>query len=143
MALHNSWTRLSSILRPLFLQLPHSSLSTLQFFKEHQGKQKALKICFPHHQKHADLKRAQNGAKPASQTKWSDQQTSVLVEEWKERLDGAESRKSLEARQKIVQAVNKARPPKTMKQCKDKLQNLKQAYKDANGKNSQTGHGAN
>lgn len=59
MALHNSRMRLSSVLQPLFLQLPHSSLSTLQFFKEHQGKQKASKICFPHHQKHADLKQVQ------------------------------------------------------------------------------------
>ena len=84
----------------------------------------------------------ENGAKPASQTKWSDQQTSVLVEEWKERLDDVESIKSLEAWQKIVQAVNKAAPPKTMKQCKDKLRNLKQGYKDAKSNNSQTGRGA-
>ena len=84
----------------------------------------------------------ENGAKPASQTKWSNQQTSVLVEEWKERLDDVESSKSLEAWQKIVQAVNKAGPPKTMKRCKDKLRNLKQAYKDAKSNNSKTGRGA-
>lgn len=83
----------------------------------------------------------ENGAKP-SQTKWSDTQASVLVEEWKERVEEVESSRSLEAWQKIVQAVNKAGPFKTMKQCKDKLRNLKQAYKDAKTNNSQTGRAA-
>lgn len=83
----------------------------------------------------------ENGAK-ASQTKWFDAQTSVLVEEWKERVEEVESSRSLEAWQKIVQAVNKAGPFKTMKQCKDKLRNLKQAYKDAKTNNSQTGRAA-
>ena len=36
-------------------------------------------------------------------------------------------------------AVNKAGPSKTIKQGKDKLRNLKQAYKDAKGNNSQMG----
>ena len=83
----------------------------------------------------------ENGAK-ATQTKWFDAQTSVLVEEWKERVEEVESSRSLEAWQKIVQAVNKAGPFKTMKQCKDKLRNLKQAYKDAKTNNSQTGRAA-
>ena len=42
-----------------------------------------------------------------------------------------ESSRSLEAWQEFVQAVNKAGPFKTMKQCKDKRGNLEQAYKDA------------
>lgn len=83
----------------------------------------------------------ENGAK-ASQTKWSNTQTSVLVEEWKERVEEVGNSRSLEAWQKIVQAVNKAGPFKTMKQCKDKLRNLNQAYKDAKTNNSQTGHAA-
>ena len=33
MALHNSRTRLSSVLQPLFLQQPHTSLSTLTVFQ--------------------------------------------------------------------------------------------------------------
>ena len=83
----------------------------------------------------------ENGAKP-SQSKWSDTQASVLVEEWRERVEEVESSRSLEAWQKIVKAVNKAGPIKTMKQCKDKLRNLKQAYKDAKTNNSQTGRAA-
>ena len=83
----------------------------------------------------------ENGAKP-SQSKWSDTQASVLVEEWKERVEEVESSRSLEAWQKIVKAVNKAGPFKTMKQCKDKLRNLKQAYKDAKTNNLQTGRAA-
>ena len=83
----------------------------------------------------------ENGAKP-SQSKWSDTQASVLVEEWKERVEEVESSRSLDAWQRIVKAVNKAGPLKTMKQCKDKLRNLKQAYKDAKTNNSQTGRAA-
>ena len=44
---------------------------------------------------------------------------------------------------KIVAAVNKAGTEKTLKQCKDKLRNLKQAYKDAKTNNSKTAHGTN
>ena len=47
--------------------------------------------------------------------------------------------KVVEVWQKIVEVVNKAGPFKTMKQCKDKLRNLKQAFKDAKTNNSQTG----
>lgn len=63
----------------------------------------------------------------------------MLVEEWKEKVEEVESSRSLEAWQKIVQAINKAGPFKTMKQCKDKLQDLKQAHKDAKTNNLQTG----
>jgi len=80
----------------------------------------------------------ENGGKPRL-GKWSDTQALVLVEEWKERLEEVESSRSLEAWQKIVKAVNKAGPTKTMKQCKDKLRNLKQASKDAKTNNLQTG----
>ena len=36
--LHNSWTWLSSVNQPLFLQLPLFSLSTLQFSKSYKGR---------------------------------------------------------------------------------------------------------
>ena len=52
-----------------------------------------------------------------------------------------ESSKSLQVWQKIVEMPNKADPSKTMKQCKEKLAKLTQAYKVATGKNLQTGHG--
>ena len=50
-----------------------------------------------------------------------------------------ESSKSGEAWQKIVREVNKAGPFKSIKQCKDKLRNLKQSYKDAKSNNKTTG----
>ena len=82
----------------------------------------------------------EKGAKTS--TKWSDEQASALVQEWKERVSEVESSRSLEAWQKILAAVNEAGPPKSTKQCKDKIQNLKQAYKDAKTNNSKTGRGA-
>ena len=53
-----------------------------------------------------------SGRKSAS--KWSDDQALVLVQEWKERIDDLESRKSNDTWMKIVDTVNKAGPPKTM-----------------------------
>ncbi|XP_028411456.1 trihelix transcription factor GT-2-like [Dendronephthya gigantea] len=78
-----------------------------------------------------------NGAKSSS--KWGEAQTSVLVSEWKERIEEVESSRATEAWNKIVEAVNKAGSKKTTKQCKDKLRNLKKAYKDAKTNNKATG----
>lgn len=80
-----------------------------------------------------------SGGKTAS--KWSDEQSLILVQEWKERIEEVESSRSSDAWKKILDAVNKIEPRKTMKQCKDKLRNLKQAYKDAKANNNQTGRG--
>ena len=103
--------------------------------------QMALKRCFPPHQKHVDLKQgqavkvkkmAQKQAKPSGPIlglrclsrsgrkgwkKWK------VVEVWRpgRRLFKRSTRQAL------------------LKQCKDKLRNLKQAYKDAKTNNSQTG----
>ena len=67
--------------------------------------------------------------------KWSDAQANVLVQQWKERIEEVESRRNSEAWQKIVQEVNKTGTLKSIKQCKDKLRNMKQAYKDAKSNN--------
>ena len=56
-----------------------------------------------------------NGAKNSA--KWSDDQTLVLVQEWKDRVEEVESSRSVEAWNKIVAAVNKAGPKNTLKQC--------------------------
>lgn len=77
------------------------------------------------------------GAK--SSTKWGEAQTSVLVSEWKERIEEVESARATETWHKIVEAVNEAGSRKTAKQCKDKLWNLKKAYKDAKTNNNGTG----
>jgi len=77
-----------------------------------------------------------NGAK--NTPKWSDDQTLVLVQEWKDRVEDVESSRSVEAWNKIVTAVNKAGTEKTLQQCKDKIRNLKQACKDAKTNNLKT-----
>lgn len=71
--------------------------------------------------------------------RWSEEQTRVLLEEWKERIDRVESTQNNEAWKEIVKEVNKGGSKKTLKQCKDKLKNLKQAYKEAKAKNKKTG----
>ena len=78
------------------------------------------------------------GAK-ANLTKWREEQSSVLVDEWKElRIEEVESSRATETWRQILNAVNKAWSPKTVKQCKDKIRNLKQAYKEAKGNNNLT-----
>ena len=71
--------------------------------------------------------------------KWSDVQTNALIEEWKARIEEVESRRNSEAWQKIAQEVNKSGTYKSIKQCKDKLRNMKQAYKDAKSSNMDAG----
>ena len=74
--------------------------------------------------------------------RWTDQQTSVLIALWKENLAHVESARNAEAWQKILAEVNKAGPKKSMKQCRDKLRNLKMQYKNvkqAQGKEADNG----
>lgn len=78
-----------------------------------------------------------NGAKTFN--KWSEAQTSVLVNEWKERIDELESARTTETWHKIVRAVCDVGTPRTAKQCKDKIRNLKSAYKAAKTNNNKTG----
>lgn len=79
-----------------------------------------------------------NGAKAT--TKWRERETSVLVSEWSDRIEEVESARATETWHKIADAVNKvATNPKTIKQCKDKIRNLKKAYKEAKTNNNKTG----
>ena len=81
---------------------------------------------------------AKIGAK-ANLTKWREEQSSVLVHEWKEWIKEVESSRVTETWRHLFNAVNKVGSPKTIKQCKDKIRNLKQAYKEAKGNNNLTG----
>ena len=85
----------------------------------------------------ANVVNSQNGAKTS--TKWGEAQTSVLVNEWKERIDDVESARATETWHRIVQEVNKVGTQKTTKQCKDKIRNLKKSYKEAKANNNKTG----
>lgn len=50
-----------------------------------------------------------------------------------------ESSRATETWRQILDVVNKEGIPKTVKQCKDKIRNLKQAYKEAKSNNNLTG----
>ena len=77
------------------------------------------------------------GAK-ANLTKLTEEHSSVLVLEWKERTEEMESSRATETWRHILNAVNKVGSPKTIEQCKDKIRNLKQAYKETRGNNNLT-----
>ena len=74
-----------------------------------------------------------NDAKSAA-AKWGEGQFSVLVSEWKDRIKEVESARATETWNKIVEEVNKSGDPKTVKQRKDKIRNLKKKYKANNNK---------
>jgi hypothetical protein len=76
----------------------------------------------------------------AKTSKWTDDQATVPVHQWRERNVELESSRATETWQKIVEEVNKAGAPRTTKQCKDKIRNLKQAYKEAKSHNKETGN---
>ena len=84
-----------------------------------------------------------NGAKTFN--KWSKAQTSILVNEWKERINELESAQATETWRttetwhRIVRAVCDVGTPRTAKQCKDEIRNLKSAYKTAKTNNNKTG----
>ena len=59
----------------------------------------------------------------------------MLVSMWQENIEVLELTHSHEMRVKIKAAVNNLGPAKTIKQCKDKIQNLKDSYKRAKESN--------
>ena len=59
---------------------------------------------------------------------------------WKENHKKLESAENKTTWDKIVLEVNQFLEKKTLKQCKDKIRNLKQQYKDAKHQNKQTGN---
>ena len=80
-----------------------------------------------------------SGSKSQKRQRWTTEQTNVLVKTWKENFDLLESSRQYSAWLKIKTAVDAAGPAKTMKQCKDKIRNLKDGYKSAKLNNKQTG----
>ena len=61
--------------------------------------------------------------------RWPDSQTKTLVNQWKQYFQELENSKQHSAWIKIKYAVNKKGPAKTLRQIKDKIRNLKDAYK--------------
>jgi len=73
-----------------------------------------------------------------SRTTWSSTEQSVLVNSWKENFDLLNSIQRSEAWQTIHSSVCSV-GGKTLKQCKDKIRNLKDQYKEAKDKNRRSG----
>ena len=70
---------------------------------------------------------------------WMTAQTNPLVYWWKEYYNELETAKQHSLWAKIKVEIYKLRGPMSMKQVKDKLRNLKDAYKQARDNNKQTG----
>ena len=79
-----------------------------------------------------------NSKKPDT-NRWIKPQIDALVSLWQENIGVLESTRSYEIWVKIKAAVSNLGPAKTIKQCKDKMQNLKDAYKRAKESNKKTG----
>ena len=71
--------------------------------------------------------------------RWTKEQTAVLINSWKDYFKIIESAGSYRAWLKIKVAVDNAGPAKSIKQCKDKVRNLKDAYKQAKDNNKRSG----
>lgn len=71
--------------------------------------------------------------------RWSHNQTAVLVQAWTDNIDDLESALHNMAQAKIKNLVAKAGAYKTVKQCRDKIRNLKNDYSKAKDNNKRTG----
>ena len=71
--------------------------------------------------------------------RWSESQTKTLVYLWKEHIRDLQTSKQHLIWIKIKTAVNEKGPGKTLKQLKEKIRNLKDAYKAACDNNKKTG----
>ena len=71
--------------------------------------------------------------------RWSESQTKTLVYLWKEHFRDLQTSKQHLIWIKIKTAVNEKGREKTLKQLKDKIRNLKDAYKAARDNNKKTG----
>lgn len=76
--------------------------------------------------------------KPNLRTMWTEVEQEVLVNSWKDQFEELETVRKTEAWAKILSAVCTV-GQKTLKQCKDKIKNLRELYKEAKDKNKQTG----
>ena len=63
----------------------------------------------------------------------------MLVRLWQENIEVLESTRSHEVWVKIKAAVDNLDPAKSIKQCKDKMRNLKDAYKRSKESKKKTG----
>ena len=79
------------------------------------------------------------GKKTTKRDTWPRQQTASLVQAWKENFEALETFKQSSAWFKIKIVVDKNGSEKTIKQIKNKLRTLKDAYKSAKDNNSKTG----
>ena len=77
--------------------------------------------------------------KKRKEERWSESQTKTLVYLWKEHFRDLQTSKQHLIWIKIKTAVNEKGPEKTLKQLKDKIQNLKDAYKAVRDNNKKTG----
>ena len=81
-----------------------------------------------------------SGGNERSSQNWrTNLQTDKLVELWKENIVLIESSRSHETWLKIRAEINKLRKGKTVIQCRNKICNLKDIYKNAKENNAQTG----
>ena len=69
---------------------------------------------------------------------WTPPEEKLLIQTWSENFNQLQTIEKDEAWARILSAVSKV-GVKTLKQCKDKLRNMKELYKDAKDKNRQTG----
>ena len=69
-------------------------------------------------------------------------QTHLLVAKWKENIQGIESGKSRVIYAKIIAEIDTLGTPKTTKQIREKLRNLKDCYKKAKESNRNYGSSA-
>ena len=88
---------------------------------------------------------AQQEAKISKETKakrerWTARQAEVLVSLWVENFEALESSCCNQVWPKLVNKVCSLGPTKTLKQCKVKIRNLKDAYKKCKDENKQSGN---
>ena len=79
-------------------------------------------------------------ASSCSTSHWTSEQTATLVALGKENNGKIESADIKTTWDRIVIEVNQFPEKKTLKQCKDKIRNLKQLYKEAKHQNKQSGN---
>ena len=88
---------------------------------------------------------AQQEAKISEETKakrerWTARQAEVLVSLWVENFEALESSRCNQVWPKLVNKVCSPGPTKTLRQCKVKIRNLKDAYKTYKDENKQSGN---
>ena len=91
------------------------------------------------------LEPAQQEAKISKETKakrerWTARQAEVLVSLWVENFEALESSRCNQVWPKLVNKVCSPGPTKTLRQCKVKIRNLKDAYKTYKDENKQSGN---